>query len=254
MNRCNFAFVLLMMLLLVALPLFCACGGKEEETPSQEQVILEPGLSAAEPESPALPDEPDPDPEPKTPDAVEEEFIDMGRASTIDDLMANKEKIYSYYFEQTIDSVFGEMFVKTWYTYGLMKIIRSFPDEDEAIEYFDFPNRTLVSYTPATDDYGIMMTFEDNDPEIPKEHLSNDYHQYRLVDTDTINGQICRVLQSRQGDKLWVSTKHGFPLQMEYLDPESNERLTVVFENLSFNQVRYEDVATPDDLEIIINE
>ena len=191
------------------------------------------------------------EPDPIDPDVDENDFIDLGRATTLDDLMANRAKIHSYYFEQTITASYGDLFVRTWYADGMMKKVSTFEDGEENIEYVDCENMFLVLRAPATADFGIFMSFEPGDPDMPDNHLSNDYHQYRLVDTDTINGQICRVLENRQGEKLWVSTKHGFPLQVEFNDPTNEEHFILTYQNIMFNQTDYEDVAIPDDLLIV---
>ena len=251
MNRRNTASILLLIaLLLVAMLVSSACGGKEKEAAPPQEVILEPGLiTSGEPDNPTQPDTSEPDPEnDPTEEPVEEDFTDLGRASTINDLMANKKKIHSYYFEQTQDN----LFIRTWYADGWMKIVIAFADGEESTEYFDCENLILVSHTPAAGDYGVMMDFEQGDSDdMPQNHLSNDYHQYRVLETDNIEGQICRVLEGSRGEKLWVSTMHGFPLQVEFTDPTNDEHYTVLYENLTFNQVQAEDVAIPDDLEII---
>ena len=241
MERVNhIATVLLIMLLLAAIALCCSCGKEKEEQP--QQVILEPGLTEKEPVTP----EPQAEPEPVAEEG--DDFADKGRASTIDDLMANKEKIQSYYFEQTITTAFGDIFVKTWYTNGQMKIISTYEDGEENREYFDCEKLILVFHAPAVDDFGRMITFEPGDTEMPKNYLASDYHDFRVVDSDSIEGQTCRVLDTRHGEKLWVSTKHGFPLQREFTDTDSGGQYTVAFENIVFNQVKYEDVAIPEDL------
>ena len=237
------SIILLITLLLATATVFSACAKKGREEP----VILEPGLPTDEPNVQDEPDSNDPlEGEEETP---EEDFIDMDRASTLDDLMANKEKIHSYYFEQNISASYGDMLVKTWYADGWMKIASIFGDGEENIEYFDCGNLILVSCA-SVDDYGMMMTFEPGDPDIPKNHLTNDYHQFRVEGTDSIGGQTCRILLSREGEKLWVSTKYGFPLQVEFTDPTNDEHFIISYDNLTINTTDYEEVAIPDDLVI----
>jgi hypothetical protein len=166
--------------------------------------------------------------------------------------MNNKEKITSYYFEQNIQASYGSMLVKTWYADGWLKIVSIFPGEEEHTEYFDCNNLILIDIQPSPEgDVGWVMTMEPGDQDIPRNHAANDYHQYKVVDTDSIDGQTCRVLESRQGEKLWVSTKHGFPMQVEYNDPTNDEHFVIFYENLTFNQTSYEEVAYPEDLTII---
>lgn len=248
MNRRNCVAILLIALLIAAIPLSSACGGKDKNAPPPQEVILEPGLTSGEPDAAAQADTPEPtEEEPSDPaDLSEGDFIDLGRASTLNDLMANKERIRSYYFEQTQDDIF----IRTWYADGWMKIILSFADGEEETEYIDCENRILVSYMPAVGDYGILETFAEGDPNLPVNHLNNDYHEFRVVDTDNIEGQVCRVLEGRQGEKLWVSTKYGFPLQVEFIDPTNGKQYIVPYENLTLNQVLYEDVIIPEDLDI----
>jgi hypothetical protein len=235
MERYNATAIWIIMLLLMVMLTSSACGGKEEEAqaPSQ-QVILEPGLSDKAPGKPAQPETNEPDVGSSM--SAEEGFIDNERASTLNDLMSNKAKIKSYYFEYIINASYGEIFVRTWYANGLMKIVSAFTEGETITEYFDCGDLSLV-YHNSNEDYGWIETFEPGDPNAPKNLLDNDYHQYRVVDTDNINGQTCRVLESRQGEKLWISTKHGFPLQVEYTDPTNDEHFIVAYEGLTFNQV-----------------
>ena len=249
MKRRNTASLLLIMLL-AAIPVFSACGGTEKEPPEPQQVILEPGATQSGPATSAPPETPGPEEPPEE----EEGFVDMGLASTLKDLMANKEKIHSYYFEYATSDEYGEMFVRTWYKDGLMKIVRSFPDGDEIFEYFIYEELALVSYAPAYDSSGTKIYFKPDDPYIPRNHLSNDYGQYSALSTESIGGQTCRVIEKRgerRGEKLWVSTLYGFPLQAELIDPGSGERRTEIYENLTLNQVEYTDVLIPGDLDIV---
>jgi hypothetical protein len=255
MNRRCLISIFLFLLLLAVMPLFSACANKEKEA-QPNQVILEPGFSTPGDDTTNQPVTPAPEPQPAASgedegDEDEEAFIDLGRASTLDDLMANKEKIHSYYFEQTVNASYGEMSVQTWYADGWMKIVNIFSDGEENIDYINCEHMFSISLAPATRDYGILMYFEPDDPDMPENYLSNDYHQYRVVDTESINGQNCRVLESRQGKKLWVSTKYGFPLQVEFTDPTNEEHFIITYENIIFNQTRYEDVAVPADTELI---
>ena len=246
MNRRKFAYRLLIFMLLAAIVVFSACSGKEKEAPTPQQVILEPGLTSNGQEMPASQDTQENESEQPS----EEEFVDLGRATKIEDLMANKENINSYYFEQTVNGSYGEVFVRTWYVDGRMKIVSVFEDGEENTEYIDYQDLSLVSYSPAAGDYGMMMTFEPDDPDIPNNPLAYDYHQYRVLDTESISGQTCRVLEGRQSEKLWISTKHGFPLKVEFDDPTNDEHFIITYESITFNQVSYDDVAIPDNLTI----
>ncbi|MCL1976101.1 MAG: hypothetical protein FWG61_08085 [Firmicutes bacterium] len=255
MKKVHVALILLFILLIAVMTIITSCNGHKKDALTQE-IILEPGITEQDSHTPAVAETIDTEPsleaeaEPKT--QPEEDFIDQGRASTINDLMANKAKITSYYFEQTIYASYGEVFVQTWYANGWMKIVSSFTDGEENIEYFDCENLILVSHAPSAGNYGMMETFEEGNPDIPKNHLDNDYHNYKVVGTESIDGQICRILESRLGEKLWVSTKHGFPLQVEFNDPTNDEHFLIAYEGITFNQVRNEDVAMPQDLEIIM--
>ena len=64
--------------------------------------------------------------------------------------------------------------------------------------------------------------------------------------------QYCRIVETASGDRLWVSTKYGFPLRVEYTD-SLGERYQVDYKNLSINTVSDEDVAMPADLEVVYN-
>jgi len=243
MKKNHFA-ILLTALLLMSVLVLGACNGKPEP-PLDSTTIIEPGLPNIE-----TPDAIVDDPEPITDDPEgTEDFVDLGRASTLDNLMNNKAKITSYYFEHTINYVTGEITIKTWYYDSMMKIVSAFSDAPESVEYYDCYEHELISHMPAFGKSAIMRTLKEGDPDIPNNPLAYDYHSFRVVETDSIDGQICRVME-RAGETLWVGTKYGFPMQVEFRDSLTDEHLIVPYENITINQTTLEDVTMPDDLDI----
>jgi len=243
MMKIRYATILLTALLFMTVTVLGACGGKPEIPPAA--TIIEEGLDIKTP--PEAVD--DPEPNPPDPEPVED-FVDLGRASTLDDLMSNKEKIISYYFEQTINYIAGNISIKTWYIDGMMKIVSSYPGAPESVDYYDCYDYVLVSHTPSMGKNAIMITYKAGDPEIPNNPLDYDYNTFHVVETDSIDGQICRVMENRTGEKLWVGTKYGFPMQVEFTDPLIDEHFIVLYENIDINNVTLKDVTMPDDLEI----
>lgn len=253
MNRYNLVAMWWIMLLFAVVVMILPACGKSEQSSSSQEVILEPGIKqdgSGEPVS--TPIETEAEDEPVIPAEEEGGFVDQGRASTIENLMSNKSKIMSYYFEQTINASYGDIFIKTWYADGWMKIVSIAPYGEENTEYVDYENSLLIEILSSPSGYiGKMSSFKPGDPDIPNNYVDTDYHQFRIVDNDNIDGQTCRVLESRQGEKRWVSTKYGFPVQVEFNDPTNDEHFIISFDNLTFNEVSYEDIAIPDDIDII---
>lgn len=243
-KRC--IIILLVIVLLLVTASLSACGKSGKPSAEPQPVIIEPGLAneappeeAPAPETPATPELP-----------PEEEFTDLGRASTLDDLMANKAKIESYYFEQTIGYEAGDIHIHTWYKNGIMKIVSSYPGAPESVDYFDCYAYELITYTPSAGKNAVLITYEEGDAEVPNNPLNYNYHDYRVLETASIEGQVCRVLENSNGDKLWVGTKYGFPMQVEFVDSLTDEHFVVPYENITINQVTDEDVAIPTDLVI----
>ena len=79
-----------------------------------------------------------------------------------------------------------------------------------------------------------------------------DYSTANIVGSETVDRQTCQILETASGDKLWVGTKYGFPLRVEYTD-SLGERYRVDYRNLSVNSVSDEDVTIPGDLQIVFN-
>lgn len=243
-RRC--ANMLLLVSLLITAAALSACNNGDKPSGEPQPVIIEPGVKT----EPSPEEEPAPEQSP-LPEQPAEDFVDLGRASTLDDLMDNKAKIESYYFEQTISYGDGDIHVKTWYKGGVMKIVSSYPGAPESIDYYDCYTRELVTYTPSSSGKNAMLiTYDEGDPELPDNPLDYNYHDYRVLETDSIDGQVCRVLESRDGVKLWVNTKYGFPMQVEFTDAQSEEHFVVPYENIVINQVTDEDVSMPADLVI----
>ena len=90
-----------------------------------------------------------------------------------------------------------------------------------------------------------MMEFSPSDPDLPDQPKADDYLSYTVVATEEIDGQVCKVLQTDTGDKLWVSTLYGMPLQVEFTD-SLGDRYTVAYENLRINDISDKEIALPE--------
>ena len=255
MNK-NYALILLLICVLILIMAGCNNG----QGGSSEPIILDPGLgndTIFEPwpqpqpdpdfdQEPNYGDEPDPEYQPD-PYAI---FTDYGLDSTIDNLMANLRQIVSYYYEQTLHYDIGTFHSYVWYKDGRMLVINTGDGINETHFYFDFRARTIITHTPIQGDLALMFRFEEDDPTLPQVFLYQDYHRSSIVNMDTINGQTVFVLEMPNGDTLWVSTRTGFPLQIEFIDETTGEPMVTPLRNLQLNQVTAADVELPAHIEV----
>lgn len=235
--------ILIVVILLAMALVLAACGdtGQPEDN-GDDAVVIEPGVNGDGDDT-----DPNGEDEPEDPDAPVS-FVDKGEDTTIDDLVANRAKISSYYFEQTIPYPDGEIFICTWYCDGQMKVIGSIDGYMVSEDYYDYTTMQHVSRHPS-DNSAQQYSFDpsgDNAPVNPKYDL---YETYTYIGTETIDRQLCVVLETPIGDKLWVGTKYGFPLQVEYAD-SLGERYTVQYRNIMINTITADQTAVPADVTI----
>ena len=244
------------LLLLVGAAFLIMVGCNNTPDTPQQPLIIEPGLNNGNttPIQPELPSEPDPnqiygdEPDPDYQPDPYAMFTDFGEDSTIDDLINNLQKIASYYYEQTLNYATGTFNSFVWYKDGQMRIINTGDGINETHFFYDFRTQTIITHTPIQGDIAMMFRFEEDDPTLPHALLQQNYHESHFVGMEIINGQTAFGLEIRGGDILWVSTKTGFPIQIEFYDDTISEHLITSLENIQFNQVTLADVEPPDHL------
>ena len=91
--------------------------------------------------------------------------------------------------------------------------------------------------------------FDPAGEEAPGNPLLDDYLACKMLGTEVVNRQTCCILETPDGNKLWVSTRYGFPLQVEFVD-QLGSRFTVEYRNLEINTVTEDQVTIPDDLQV----
>ena len=237
----NIVFVLM---LAVALVVCCACGKSDDsgETDS-DMTIIEPGTDDGD----LVDNQTDPVEDEQTPDEDADAFVDYGRTATLEDLTLAQSQVQSYYFKQTIPYVDGSVTMEVWFKDNKMKVISSMDGFGITEMYYNYSDYSVLSYTPAEGKNAVMMTFDPSDPDLPNQPKADDYQSYSVLATEDLNGQVCRVLQTDAGDKLWISTLYGMPLQVEFTD-SLGERYTVSYENLRINDITDDEVSPPADL------
>lgn len=238
--------IVLVLMLAVALVVCCACSKSDDasETDS-DMTIIEPGtndVDTDEDETATTEDE-------QIPEEDENAFVDYGRTATLEDLSIAQSKVQSYYFKQTIPYVDGSVSMEVWFKDNKMKVITSMAGAGVTEMYYDYGDDTMISYTPSEGKNAVMMTFDPDDPDLPNQPKEDDYQSYSVLATEELNGQVCRVLQTDEGDKLWISTLYGMPLQVEFTD-SLGERYTVSYEDMRINDITDEEVTPPSDLVI----
>lgn len=213
--------------LLLAAALFCAgCGDNQPE----DNNVIEPGTADAEIQA-------DPG------------INDKGEATTLEDIAAAQSRISSYYFEQSLPSGDVNIFARVWYCDNKMKVVTSINGELQSESYYDYNSRTQIDYSPADSDTAIAMDFDPNAADAPDNPLDDDYLTCTLLGNEVIDRQNCVIVQTANGDKLWVSTADGFPMQVNFTDHFGAES-TVAYRNIELNTVTASDVEVPADLEI----
>ena len=236
----------LLFLLALVLVYAAACNQQPDagETPlnGEEPSVIEPGVSEDDPE------EEDPGEEETDVEPVEE-FVDLGEATTVEHLITAQQKITSYYFEQHIEYLNGHVFIQVWYKDGKMKLISSVDGYGLTENYYDYNEGTIINYSPSSGTAATMMDFDEHAEDAPDNPVKDDYAAYTLVGSETIDRQYCLILETPEGDLLWVGTKYGFPLQVEFTD-SMGEHLISQYKNVSINTVSDEDVEPPADMEI----
>ena len=225
-------------LLLAAAVFMAGCGSADGSKDENEPIVLEPGIENNDSGT--------------VDDGQEnevEEFVDKGEATTVDDLVAAHDKITSYYFEQTIPYADGSVFLQVWYWNNLMKVVASAAGGEINESYYDYNEMTMIYYTPSEGNEAIKMDFDPQGEDAPDNPKDEDYRTCTQLGTEQIDGQLCYIMETSVGDKLWVSTKYGFPLQVQFVD-HLGDTYTVEYCNVAINTVTAEDVAVPDDLNI----
>ena len=107
----------------------------------------------------------------------------------------------------------------------------------------------MIYYTPSEGNQAIKMDFNPNGDDAPDNPKDEDYASCTMLGTETIDGQLCYILQTSVGDKLWVGTKYGFPLQVEFVD-HLGDTYTVAYRNVAINTISAAEVAVPDNISI----
>ncbi|NLF79872.1 MAG: hypothetical protein GX572_01620 [Clostridia bacterium] len=231
--------LIILMAFVLSMLALSACGPSEDPG---DQMIIEPGLEddpSGEDIDSTVEDEPD----------ATVTFADKGEQTTVDDLTAAQAKIKSYYFEQTIPYADASVFLQVWYCDNKMKVITSVGGQGLSEFYYDYDEMSVISYSPGDSDTAIKMDFDPQSLDAPDNPVADDYGNCVLLGNEKINRQLCYILQTPSGDKLWVGTKYGFPLQVEFVD-HLGDLYTVQYRNLEINTLSAKDVAVPANLPI----
>ncbi|MBR5430012.1 MAG: hypothetical protein IK116_05740 [Firmicutes bacterium] len=235
--------VCLALLLLPTLLLLCsACGSRTEEGQTAQPTVIEEGAAARQEEQAETGEtgEADDAESGRQPDP----FPDKGEAATPADLDDALSRIDSYYFEQSVPYPSGQVFMQVWYKDGRMKLVTSVDGYCLSESYYDYDKRTVVEVYPGSDQ-AVTRDFDPDADNAPKNPKMEDYTAAVLTGSEVVGRQLCQVLETAAGDKLWVSTKYGFPLRVEYTD-SLGERYQVDYRNLSVNTLTDADLALPD--------
>ena len=230
----------MILLAVSSLVLIAGCGDDSQPAQGDEPVIIEPGLSQ---------DEQNEDGNTQGQQEGEFAFTDKGEKTTVEDLALAQSNIKSYYFEQTIHYSESSVFLRVWYCDNTMTVITSADGSLHSVFYYDYDQLTQIPYSPADHDIAIGMVFDPASVDAPDNPLDDDYLQCTLLGSEIIDRQLCYIMQTAEGDKLWVSTLYGFPLQVEFVD-HLGDNYTVAYRNIEINTITADQVQVPDDLQV----
>ncbi len=241
----------IVVLLLASLAFLASCSdGNSGDADGEGPIVLEPGISSGDPDPDSQsPEDDDAAADDPADNPAGDGFIDKGEATTVADLIAAHDKITSYYFEQTIPYADGSVSLKVWYADNKMKVVANAAGGEINESYYDYNERTMIYYTPADGNDAIKMDFNPDGEDAPDNPKDEDYAACIMLGKEELNGQLCYILQTGIGDKLWVSTKYGFPLQVEFVD-HLGDTYTVEYRNLEINTVSADEVAVPDHVSV----
>ena len=251
--QCRFSQLALLLMLLAALTLCAGCGGGPATDPDgdPQEVVVEPGLQASDPvEDPQDAEDPGEEEEENTPPPSL--FTDKGENSTLEDLVANLDKIESYYFEQDIPYVDNHVYMQVWYKNGLMKVVTSVDGMGLSEYYYNYNDNTVINYAPGSGTPAIKLVFDSAGPDAPENPKLRDYlADYTADGFETIDRQTCMVLNHvSDGSTLWVSTANGFPLQI-YFEDSLGDLWTVQYKNIRLNAVSDEELSFDPSIELV---
>lgn len=242
--------------LALALTLAAGCGEEPVVEPPPEapqQTVIEAGVNNnPDPDDPLTepdPQQPGPDPNAPPEESTEAGFTDKGEATTLEDLMAAQAKIESFYFEQSLTYPDGKIFLQVWYKDERMKLISSEAGYSLQEVYYDYVDNTVVTFSPGSGEAAWMMEFDELSEDAPDNPVREDLSGYTVVGSETIDRQLCLILETPQGELLWISTLFGFPMQAEFTD-SLGTRMTSQYKNLRINTVSDDEVLPPADMEI----
>ena len=239
-------------LVLLAAMLFSAgCNDAPEEPPVEDrpEVVVEPGVKPVEPPTVS---EGDPQGEEQDEPVLPEEpqFQDKAEASTPADLAANLDLIESYYFEQNIPYVDGQIYMQIWYKDGRMKVVTSVGGYGLSEYYYDYNENTVINYAPGSGTPAMKLPFDPANPDAPDNPKLQNYLDCTANGFETIDRQTCMVLNTAEGSTLWVSTANGFPLQVYYED-SLGDFWTVQYKNIRLNSVEDKELLLDPSVEVV---
>ena len=236
------------LILLLSLFFCVGCDQTKDSTKddSTGEVVVEPGVSN-EPVQPVEDEEADDSEDAESDVPI---FVDRGEASTLEDITANLALIDSYYFEQNVPYVDGHVYMQIWYKDGLMKLVTSVDGYGLSEYYYDYNEGTVINYAPGNDAPAMKMSFDPNGGDAPDNPKLRDYQTCTVEGFETVDRQLCMVLVTPEGSKLWVSTETGFPLQVYYED-SLGDLWTVQYKNIRLNDVLETELLLDPSVEVV---
>lgn len=231
--------------LLLVFSLLTACGDSDDtlspHEPDMEPVVIEPGL----------PERDDDGDSPEQPPKIDnpEDFPDPGAEATLESVSEALFKIKSYYFEQEMPYLNTSVFMQVWYKDGYMRMLSSMDGYMLSENFYDYNQGTITIYSAVSGGPAQRMSFDFSSDEAPQNPVMEDYSLCTLLGSEEINGQICLILETPTGDKLWVGTQYGFPLQVEFTD-SLGDRFVSSYNNIRINTLEDADVQPPAQMEI----
>lgn len=169
---------------------------------------------------------------------------------TLADLNQSLKSVQSYYVDYYLADVADGMTIKIWYKGDKIKTCTSTPADGDSYTYFDLAADEGYYYTPAAGQTALRFSGASESEEKPDNMAQYSWSDYSISGYEKINSYDCVILQNLDGEKYWVMKDTGFLVQKEYTDNLTGELGVIKYENIRLNDIEDAEVTLPADVQI----
>jgi len=217
-------------LVIVALLAFSACGNKDAATSGNDVVAGDENNQG--------------DSEGKDNDSSGNKEV------TLADLNQSLKSIRSYYVDYYLPDIADGLTIKIWYKGDKIKTCTATPNDGDSFTYFDLAADEGYYYTPAAGQTALRFGGASESQEKPDDMSQYSWSGYSITGYEKIDSYNCVILQNLDGEKYWVMKDTGFLVQKEYTDELTGELGVIKYENIRLNDIEDAEVTLPADVQI----